>query len=435
MNHSQEIPEKIEDLRIEDEQNLDDSEKQSNEDSDKSFRYKEGDPISLVRVRFPGNAKSQAFLLGKRQFIYAQKVLAMSDRGMTVGYINSFPYDTKFKKEMLPLRTIAKYATNEDLIEHKAFLIKEKEAENICTKLIKNYKLDMNLTHVEYIQFGKKAVFYFTAPARVDFRDLVKELVGILKMRIELRQISVRDRAAAIGATGPCGLQTCCSSFLQRYGNASIKMAKNQNLALIPNKLNGVCGQIKCCIKYEDEVYSQKRRVLPKEGSFVQLRNGDRGRITRLHIILEQFEMITDRGNIRRYYQSEYDPKNATPPSDWKFPVTLSHVIDETSKIIGLTEKEEAKLEEYHNSLMSEEYEEINDSSEGPNEEEEEEDLTSYRYKENSSQQDDTFDDDKSGPNKNSGGPRNARASKNRPRKNSRNRNSRRSNTNRGAKE
>ena len=114
-------------------------------------------------------------------------------------------------------------ATAEDIKQQEDFVIKEKESERICLGLIEKYKLDMVLTHVEYTQFGKKAVFFFTAPARVDFRDLVKELVGQLRMRIELRQISLRDRAAAIGGIGVCGLQTCCSSFLSAYGNVSIK--------------------------------------------------------------------------------------------------------------------------------------------------------------------------------------------------------------------
>ncbi len=231
-----------------------DEETQQNFDNEQNekenSRFKDGEMITMIRVRFPGNARSFPFLVGKRRFAYGQKVVAMSDRGMSVGYINSFPYDVVFNKAMLPIRSIAKVASAEDIQAQVEFRDSEKKAEVICIHLIEKYKLDMILTHVEFTQFGKKAVFYFNAPARVDFRDLVKELVYELKMRIELRQISVRDRAAAIGAIGACGLQTCCSSFLKNYGNVSIKMAKNQNLALIPSKLNGVCGQIKCFIKY-----------------------------------------------------------------------------------------------------------------------------------------------------------------------------------------
>lgn len=324
-----------------------DPDSDSDSDSGRSSRYNEGDPLTFVRVRFPGNAKSQPFLVGTRFFQYGQKVLAMSDRGMTVGYINSFPYDMTFKKDMLPLKSISKVASEEDIEEQRSFTSQEKKAENVCKKLIDDFKLEMNITHVEFIQFGKKAVFYFNAPARVDFRNLVKSLVGELKMRIELRQISVRDRTAALGAIGSCGLQTCCSSFLKNYGNVSIKMAKNQNLALIPSKLNGVCGQIKCCIKYEDNVYSEKRKRLPREHAFIVVANGDRGKVTRLHILIEQFEMLTDKGVFKKYALNQFDPELKLP-DDWKFPERFDHITNETSEIIGLVKDDLVKGELYY---------------------------------------------------------------------------------------
>lgn len=310
-------------------------------------KYKDGEELSFVRVRFPGNSKSQPFLLGKRKFTYGQKVLAMSDRGMTVGYINSFPYTVKYDKSMGQIRTIAKVATEEDIKEQKSYMQKEKEAEVLCLRLIEKHNLDMNVTHVEFIQFGKKAVFYFNAPERVDFRNLVKDLVGDLKMRIELRQISVRDRAAAIGAIGACGLQTCCSSFLSNYGNVTIKMAKNQNLALIPSKINGVCGQVKCCIKYEDDVYTEKRKNLPIEQTFIKVKNGDIGKVTKLHLMNEQFDMITDKGQIRRYFRTQFEENNSLPPKGWSFPDQFRSIVQETSTVIGLSDLEEEKLSRY----------------------------------------------------------------------------------------
>jgi len=192
----------------------------------------------------------------------------------------------------------------------------------------------MVLTHVEFIQFGKKAVFYFNAPDRVDFRNLVKDLVAELKMRIELRQISVRDRSAALGSIGPCGRQNCCSSFLKNYGTVNIKMAKNQNLAIVPTKINGVCGQVKCCIRFENEVYTHKRNFLPREGSFIKVANGDIGKVTKLHVLREEFEMLTDKGNLRRYALSQYDIKLPLP-TDWKFPERFEHIMNETKTLIG----------------------------------------------------------------------------------------------------
>lgn len=329
------------DQDLEDYQDNEDQDPSLKESDEPDSRFKDGEELMLVRVRFPGNAKSFPFLVGKRKFQYGQKVMAMSDRGMTVGYINSFPYKVTFNKTMLPLRSIAREASAEDIRQQMEFHESEKKAEVICLRLIEKYQLDMVLTHVEFIQFGKKAVFYFNAPQRVDFRDLVKDLVQDLKMRIELRQISVRDRAAALGSIGACGLQTCCSSFLKNYGNVSIKMAKNQNLALIPSKLNGVCGQIKCCIKYEDEVYNDKRKNLPKEGSIIQAKNGDFGKVLRLHLLIEQFEMLTDFGVKRKYASNQFTKESLELPVDYRFPETFDNITDETKTVIGLTIEEE----------------------------------------------------------------------------------------------
>jgi cell fate regulator YaaT (PSP1 superfamily) len=317
------------------------------EDKENS-KFKEGEKITMIRVRFPGNARSFPFLIGKRRFSYGQKVVAMSDRGMTVGYINSFPYEVEFNKSMLPIRSIAKVATDEDIKAQIEFRDSEKKAEVICLRLIEKYELEMVLTHVEFTQFGKKAVFYFNAPARVDFRDLVKDLVYELKMRIELRQISVRDRAAALGSVGACGLQTCCSSFLKNYGNVSIKMAKNQNLALIPSKLNGVCGQIKCCIRYEDDVYTDKRKNLPREGSFIRALNGDRGKVQKLNILVEQFEMLTDTGIRRRYSSNQYSSTQSDLGPDYRFPESFDNIVNETQSVIGITKEEQVKSDSFY---------------------------------------------------------------------------------------
>ncbi len=316
-----------------------------NEASSEESRFKEGQLLRFVRVRFPGHIKSYPFLIGKREMSYGQKVVAMSDRGMAVGYINSFPYDITFHKSMLPIKSISKMATDEDLEKQKEAYKKEKECEVLCKNLIEKHSLDMNLTHVEFTQFGKKVVFYFTAPARVDFRDLVRDLVGELKLRIELRQISVRDRAAAVGGIGPCGRQLCCSSFLGRYGSVNIKMAKNQNLTLTYSRLNGVCGQLKCCLQYEDDVYDNKRKNLPEEGSFIECKNGVKGRFERLHILSDQVDLLIDRGSFRRFSLGQFVKKIDDPT--YRFPEYFEHITNETSKIIGLSEEEAAQVKKF----------------------------------------------------------------------------------------
>lgn len=321
-----------------------DAEREASQEAEnrEDSRFKEGQVLRFVRVRFPGNSRSFAFLVGRRRIEYGQKVVAMSDRGMAVGYVNSFPYDVPFNKSMLPVRSISKVAMDEDIVKDREAYHQQKNAENICNDLIAEYQLDMHLTHVEFTSFGKKAVFYFIAPARVDFRDLVKELVGRLKTRIELRQISVRDRSASVGGLGPCGRELCCSSFLTKYGNAGIKMAKNQDLTLNFSKLNGVCGQLKCCLQYEDEVYREKRSRLPKEGDFISTHTGEIGRVDRLHLLSEQFVMMTNRGIRKRYVVDLY--KNTLNKEEANFPLEFESVSDETFKVIGMEEAEAKKV-------------------------------------------------------------------------------------------
>lgn len=334
--------EEISEEALEDEQQLSQDEQYPEEIDldDEGETFAPGQKLLLVRVRFPGNSRPHTFLVGKRSYSYGQRVVAMSDRGLSVGYVNSFPYEISYHENMGKFRPITRAATDEDLQLQKEHLYREREADIRCKQLIEKHELDMTLTHVEFMQNGKKAVFYFNAPNRVDFRALVKDLVSELRMRVELRQISVRDRTAAIGAIGVCGLQTCCSSFLKNYGSVSIKMAKNQNLALVPTKINGVCGQIKCCMKYEDAVYVEKKKALPKEGSIIQAANGDRGKVYRIHILLEQFEMITDQGRKRRYAGNQYD-HDVKPPEDYQFPRELPYIQDETHTIVGLEEQEQ----------------------------------------------------------------------------------------------
>lgn len=317
------------------EENLDDVEE-----------YSPGQKLQLVRVRFPGNARPHTFVVGTRNYAYGQRVVAMSDRGLSVGYVNSFPYEISYHPNMGQMRSIHRAATDDDLVQQREHLARERSADQMCKELIEKHQLEMTLTHVEFTQNGKKAVFYFNAPNRVDFRSLVKDLVAQLRIRVELRQISVRDRTAALGAIGVCGLQTCCSSFLKNYGSVSIKMAKNQNLALIPTKINGVCGQIKCCMKYEDAVYVEKKKILPKEGSIIQTLEGDRGKVYRVHILIEQFEMITDQGRKRRYSVNQYNPE-VKPPEDYRFPKELPFIQDETHTVIGLEIAEQQAAQEF----------------------------------------------------------------------------------------
>ncbi len=257
----------------------------------------------------------------------------MSDRGLAVGFINSQVYEMKFNKSLLPIRSIIRVANADDALVEQENFRSERKLREIADRLIEKNGLDMTLTQVEVVGLGKKAIFYFTAPTRVDFRGLVHEMVSEMKMRIELRQISVRDRAAAVGGLGPCGRELCCSSFLARYGNVGIKLAKNQDLSLNSSKINGVCGQLKCCLTYEDEVYQEKRKKLPRENAIVKTKDGHSGKVVRLHILSEQFETISPEGVIRRYVAEMWDgaAEGVEIPKYFENGIT-----DNTKNVVGL---------------------------------------------------------------------------------------------------
>jgi cell fate regulator YaaT (PSP1 superfamily) len=291
-------------------------------------KFEEGELIRFIKVRFPGQSGASTFYIGDREYAYGQPVMAKSERGMAMGYINSFPFELPFTESMLPLKSISKNDPSDEKVEINDERIAE--IENICRELIIKHKLDMNLTHVDLLQFGKKGVFYFTAPERVDFRELVKDLVSTLRMQIELRQISIRERTAALGGIGTCGRQICCSSFLKGNSGVSIKMVKNQNIALHQGRINGICGQIKCCMRYENDVYSEKRELLPKENSIILAKNGDIGKVINLNILREEFELITRDGKLRRYKSDQYQEelKNES------FPKKFDQINDETDALI-----------------------------------------------------------------------------------------------------
>ncbi len=173
-----------------------------------------------------------------------------------------------------PLKKVIRIATEKDEKMRAQYKAKEKDAFNICLEKIKNHGLPMKLIDVEYKYDGTKVIFYFTADKRIDFRELVKDLASVFRTRIELRQIGVRDEIKKCGGNGICGRQLCCCSFLGNFETVSIKMAKEQNISLNPSKISGNCGRLMCCLKYEQNVYEEKLKRLPKVGAIVKTEEG-----------------------------------------------------------------------------------------------------------------------------------------------------------------
>jgi cell fate regulator YaaT (PSP1 superfamily) len=187
-----------------------------------------------------------------------------------------------------PLKPVLRKATEEDARKVEQNVVREQEAFHICERRIKAHELPMNLVDVEFTYDVNKIIFYFTADGRIDFRELVKDLAGIFRTRIELHQIGVRDEAKMLGGIGCCGRALCCATFLGDFEPVSIKMAKNQNLSLNPTKISGICGRLMCCLKYEDYLYSKGSRKFenpkddaPKLGSIVACTLGE-GKVVRV---------------------------------------------------------------------------------------------------------------------------------------------------------
>ena len=226
-----------------------------------------------------------------------------------------------------PLKPIIRKANFKDKKHHEENKKKEKEALNTAQKLIKKYKLDMNLTDVEYTFDNSKLLFYFTADGRIDFRDLVKELASIFKTRIELRQIGVRDEVRKIGGNGICGRELCCCTFLENFDTVSIKMAKEQNIALSSSKISGNCGRLMCCLKFEHEVYEDKLKRLPKVGATVKTEDGT-GIVDGLETLKEKVRVKFKDGE--GYFYKKYDAKDIKVIKDV---VTKDEEIDEDEEL------------------------------------------------------------------------------------------------------
>ena len=226
-----------------------------------------------------------------------------------------------------PLKPIIRKANLKDKKHHEENKKKEKEALDIAGKLIRKYKLDMNLTNVEYTFDNSKLLFYFTADGRIDFRELVKELASIYKTRIELRQIGVRDEIKKIGGNGICGRELCCCTFLENFDTVSIKMAKQQNIALNTAKISGNCGRLMCCLRYEHEVYEEKLQRLPKIGAIVKTADGE-GMVDGIETLKEKVRVKLKDGE--GFFYKKYNAKDIKIIKDV---VTKEEDIDEEEEL------------------------------------------------------------------------------------------------------
>ena len=228
----------------------------------------------IIGVRFKNVGKVYSFDPNGLQIKKNDKVIVETARGVELGTVVCGNYQVEDEKVVQPLRKVLRLATDEDRQVVEKNREKEKKALSVCQKKILDHKLEMKCIDVEYTFDGSKILFYFTADGRVDFRELVKDLAGVFKTRIELRQVGVRDEAKMLGGLGICGKPFCCSTFLDDFQPVSIKMAKEQNLSLNPTKISGTCGRLMCCLKYEQEAYEDLHRTTPKVNTVVETPQG-----------------------------------------------------------------------------------------------------------------------------------------------------------------
>jgi len=245
---------------------------------------------NIVGVRFRKTGKIYFFDPNNLDIDKRQLVIVETTQGEEIGEVMIAKREMPNNKIVAPLKKVLRIANKKDEEHYKENKEKEKEAFKICQEKIKQHKLTMKLIEVEYKFDNSKILFYFSAEGRVDFRELVRDLASIFKTRIELRQIGVRDEVKRIGGNGICGRELCCCSFLGNFETVSIKMAKEQNISLTPSKISGNCGRLMCCLKYEEEVYADKIKKIPKIGAIVKTKDGT-GEVCSVEILQERVKV------------------------------------------------------------------------------------------------------------------------------------------------
>jgi len=265
--------------------------------------------VKIVKAQFHTAGKLYDFGAGELDLKPGDKIIVETERGRSIATVVTPPRE--FDDAHVPegLKTIIRVAEQSDLASAARNAAREQEAHAFCLRKIKERGMEMKLVKVEYLFDGSKAIFYFTADGRVDFRELVKDLAHQFHTRIEMRQIGVRDESKMIGGIGICGRELCCSSFLRDFEPVSVKMAKEQNLALNPTKISGQCGRLLCCLGYEYETYCSLKKCLPKCGKMVTCDN-IAGEVVKQNIIEGTVLVKTDDDRIVELKGEEIKPEN-----------------------------------------------------------------------------------------------------------------------------
>ncbi len=228
----------------------------------------------IVGVKFKNAGKVYYFAPAEENYAENEGVIVETARGVEYGTVAIPPKDVPDGEITQPLKPIMRKATEEDEKRREKNEARKADALKTAEEKVQKHQLKMKLIDCEFTFDGSKVIFYFTAEGRIDFRELVRDLASAFKIRIELRQVGIRDEAKLLGGIAPCGRPCCCSSYLQDFKKVSIKMAKTQGLSLNPSKISGLCGRLMCCLEYENGYYSDIYKKMPKLGSEVKTKDG-----------------------------------------------------------------------------------------------------------------------------------------------------------------
>lgn len=299
--------------------------------------------VTVIGVRFRNVGKIYYFDPTGFELKVGDKVIVETARGLEIGTVLLAAREVSEESIVSPLKGIERIATEKDVEHARENTEKEKEACKICKEKIIKHELDMKLVGAEYTFDNKKLLFYFTSEGRVDFRELVKDLAGVFRTRIELRQIGVRDEAKILGGLGICGRELCCASYLSDFAPVSIKMAKEQGLPLNPTKISGNCGRLMCCLKNENETYKYLNSNLPNKGDTIKTPTGREAVVEDVNVLRQQVVVVVegedDIKERQTYHVSEINFKNSNRK---KIEVTD----EEVKELKGLEDSDEPAIEE-----------------------------------------------------------------------------------------
>ena len=291
--------------------------------------------IDVVSIKFKNRGKCYFFDPNSLQIKAGDTVIVETSKGLEMADCHIGNHPVPDNAVVQPLRPVVRIATADDLRVAELNRKREREAFEICQKKIVEHGLDMKLVDVECSFEGSKTTFFFTSDGRVDFRELVKDLAGIFRNRIELRQIGVRDEAKMVGDIGICGRPYCCNQFLDEFQPVSTKMAKVQSLSLNPTKISGSCGRLMCCLRYEEEAYEDLVKHVPKQGAFVETKDGY-GTAVQVNLLRQTVKVKLDEDGddtLRLYKANELCAVPGGRPKDGEQPAhVLNYVPEETEE-------------------------------------------------------------------------------------------------------